>query len=83
MPITGKDYLKMQKSFLQQRIGAVEDLEATIDSEDVTCAVSIIYEPGVLCFEIQEPAVETNRKEVKGWHAIQKWSCSVVIMSYF
>ena len=48
-----------------QLIGAVKELEAAIDSEDVTRAVSTIRGRGTACFKIQEAAVETDRKEGK------------------
>ena len=46
-------------------IGAVEELEAVIDSADVTCTVSIIRGRGTACFKIQEAVVEKDRKEGK------------------
>ena len=38
-------------------------MEAAIDSEDVTCAVSIIRGRGKAWFKIQEAAAEKDRKE--------------------
>ena len=46
--------------FPKQLIGRVEELEVVIDSENVTCAVSIICGQGV---KIKEAAVETDHKE--------------------
>ena len=39
---------KCAQSFLQQLIGAVEELEAAMDSEDVTCAASVIHRRGAV-----------------------------------
>ena len=55
----------MCQFFLQQLIGAVEKLEAAMDSWDVTCTVSITHERGAVCFEIQQAAVEKGRNEVE------------------
>ena len=53
---------KGAQSFLQQLIGAVEELEATMDNDDVTCAVSIIHRRRVAYWRPQEDAVGTDPK---------------------
>ena len=51
--------------FLQRLVVAIDDLEAAMESEDVTCVFSIIHRRGEVCFKIQEAAVESDRKEVE------------------
>ena len=48
-------------SLLKQLIGAVEELEVSIGSEDITSAVSIIPWQGTAYVKIQEAAIETGR----------------------
>ena len=59
---------KCAQSFLQQLIGAVKKPEAAMDSEDVTCAVSIIYRRGAILFKILEAAWK---------HTARKWNDGV------
>ena len=51
-------------SLLHQLVGAVEELEAAIDSEDAMCAVSIIRGRGTGCVKIQA-VVKTGPKEAE------------------
>ena len=51
-------------------IGAVEELEVTMDGEDFTWAVFVIHGRGAVCFKIPKTAVETDRKEVERWCVI-------------
>ena len=48
---------------LQWLIDAAEELEAVIDSEDVTCVDSFIRGRGAVSVEIQEAAVGTDSNE--------------------
>ena len=68
---------------MQHLIRAVEELEVAIDRKDVTCSFSTICGQGKSCAEIQEAAVEIDRKEAEKLFVILKCSCSVVIISYF